>query len=150
MEGEKQTALINGIPQPLGPGAEITHPEVAVRARVGQTVLVRSVSAGYFPSDWNFHPGRTHGERLDVQVVASDGRPFVATDAGGGAFHPRFARQTLRMGPAERYDAVVTATTPDVYPVTVDTLDWLSLEDAGQPRADRVRGTVRTTITFTK
>lgn len=147
---EPKYHLINGVPQPLGPTAEITHPEVAVRAKVGQTVLVRALNAGYFPTEWNVHPGRVHGERLDVQVVASDGRPFVATDAAGGVFHPRFARRTISMGPAERYDCVVTATTPDVYPVTIDTLDWVSLEDAGQPHADRVRGTARTTITFTE
>ncbi len=142
--------LINGVPQPLGPTAEITHPDVAVRAKVGQTVLVRLVSAGYMQKEWTFHPGRTHGKRLDVQVVAADGRPFVATNAAGNSFHPRFARQALRMGPAERYDCIVTAPVPDVYPVTIGTVDWLSLEDAGQPHADRLRGTARTTITFTE
>ncbi len=146
---EPKYHLINGVPQPLGPTAEITRPEVAIRAKVGQTVLIRFVSAGYFPTEWNFHPGRAHGERLDVQVIAADGRPFVATDAAGGTFHPRFARQALRMGPAERYECIVTATAPDVYPVSVDTYDWLSFEDAGQPHAARLRGTVRTTITFT-
>ncbi len=147
---EPKYFLINGIPQPLGPNAEITHPDVAVRAKVGQTVLVRALTAGYFPTEWNFGPGRAHGQRLDVQVVASDGRPFVARDGAGGTFHPRFARQTLRSGPAQRYDAIVTATTPDVYPVTINTFDWLSLEETGQPHADRRRGTARTTITFTE
>lgn len=146
---EPRYHLINGVPQPLGPTAEITHPDVAVRARVGQTALIRFVSAGYFPTEWTFHPGRAHGERLDIQVIAADGRPFVATDATGVTFHPRFARQALRMGPAERYECIVTASTPDVYPVSVDTYDWLSFEDAGQPHAARLRGTARTTITFT-
>lgn len=146
---EPKYHLINGVPQPAGPTAEITHRDVAVRAKVDQTVLIRAISAGYSQSEWTFHPGRTHGDRLDVQVVAADGRPFVANDATGRPFHPRFARQQLRLGPAERYDCIVTANTPDVYPVTIDTLDWLSLEDAGQAHAARVLGTARTSITFT-
>ncbi len=141
--------LMNGVPQPLGTGSDITHRDVAVRARVGQTVLARTINAGYFQQEWTFHPGRTRGHRLDVQVIAADGRPFVAKDAAGAVFHPRFARQRLTMGSAERYDCIVAAPVPDVYPVTVDHFDWLSLEDAGQPHADRRRGTTRTTMTFT-
>jgi FtsP/CotA-like multicopper oxidase with cupredoxin domain len=68
----------------------------------GERVLVRLIHAGATP-----HPIHTHGHSF--QIVATDGNPVPA-----GA---RLTKDTVLIGPAERYDLAFTADNPGVWMV---------------------------------
>jgi len=71
---EPEYFLINGSPQ-TPDGAPIE--EVAVHAKVGQTILIRTINASYFPITYDFGS-------LDPLTIESDGRPFrTAMDLSG-------------------------------------------------------------------
>lgn len=125
--------LISGVPQPSGPGAVIGDPRVAIRARLGDRILIRLANAG-------FANIRLTIAGLDGRVIASDGRPFL----------PPFARPFPVVAgtsfdddiyPAERYDMLVEANRRGTHEVTVEYRHWI--------RRQEVLGTARTTITVT-
>lgn len=107
-----------------------TDPRVAVRARQGQSILVRAVNSCYGPT-------RMTIAGLDAQIVAADARPLTG----------RYARpidlpagRTLDLITAQRYDLIIPAVRTGVFPVQFEYLDWLT---------GRVVGRTDTTITIT-
>ena len=88
---------------------------------LGQTLLVRYITAGYYPQRINFGT-------LAATIVASDGRPLPTP----------VATSSFSTTAAERYDVIITPTTAGVYPVVIEFLDWVT---------GAVRGTATTQIT---
>lgn len=72
----------------------------AVEGRVGDTILIRLINSGY-----EAHSIHMHG--FHFKVVASDGRPLPAP----------IEKDTLNVGPAERYDILVTLTQSGHFPI---------------------------------
>ncbi|WP_274363194.1 multicopper oxidase domain-containing protein [Paenibacillus thermotolerans] len=71
-----------------------------IEGKVGQTVLIRIINSGYQP-----HSFHMHGFHFDV--VASDGRPL-----------PQATRKdTILIGPGERYDLLVTFDQDGMFPL---------------------------------
>ncbi len=70
-----------------------------VQGEVGERILVRLINAGY-----QWHAMHMHGFHFDV--IASDGRPLPAP----------WSKDTLSIGPAERYDLLVTLNQKGAYP----------------------------------
>lgn len=104
-----------------GAQSALTHPGVAVTMNVGQRLLVRYINAGY-------HPQRIYFGGLTATVVSSDGRAL-----------PNAIQATeLETSSAERYDCIFEPTTPGVYEVVIEYLDWIS---------GALLGTARTRIT---
>lgn len=104
-----------------GAQSALTDPTVAVTMNLGQSLLVRYINAGYLQQRINFGG-------LTATIHMSDGRalpkPIEVTE--------------LESSAAERYDCIFNPTSPGVYEVTIDYLDWISGE---------VVGTARTRIT---
>ena len=106
-----------------GAQSALTDPRVAVDMNAGQTLLVRYLAAGYYPQRITFGG-------LTATVVASDGRPF-----------PNAVQMDhIDAVAAERYDCLLTPTTPGTYEVTVEFLHWVT---------GAVLGTARTRINVT-
>lgn len=122
--------LISGVPQPKQ--GVITDPRVAIRAKVGETILLRYANAGF-----SEHVLEIGG--LDAEIIASDGRPFAApysrpfTIKAGKRFN-------FGITAAERYEMLLKPDSPGVYPVTVRFRHWI--------RNDLI-GVAKTTITVT-
>jgi FtsP/CotA-like multicopper oxidase with cupredoxin domain len=87
----------------------LRSPRSMIRARVGQTILLRTLNAGYAPATVSF-------DGLTGLFVGSDGRRLPA---------PFEAKQWL-MGGAERYDVLLTPTAPGVYRGRFEHQDYLS------------------------
>jgi FtsP/CotA-like multicopper oxidase with cupredoxin domain len=100
----------------------LEDPDIAVRARTGETILMRLLNANYHPQRWTWD--------ADVDCVCSDGRPF---DEG-------YAVRELTMAPAERYDMILRPRKPGVVRVKVETLHWIT---------GKVLGSAETLITVT-
>lgn len=113
-----QYFLINGKASP----ETLEDPEIAVRAKTGETILMRLLNANYHPQRWTWD--------TDVECVCSDGRPF---DYG-------YDLREITMAPAERYDMLMRPKRPGVYRVKVETLHWIT---------GRVLGEAETLITVT-
>lgn len=111
----------------------ITDSRAAVKARVGQTVLIRLLNASYAVAEYRIGAA--------VQVIAEDGHPFGVPPYGTYSA-PRTipANQPFRLTTAQRYDLLVRPTSPGVIPFSCDYLDW---------RGYGSRGRARTTITVT-
>ncbi|HWT24148.1 MAG TPA: multicopper oxidase domain-containing protein [Solirubrobacteraceae bacterium] len=93
----------------------------SVRAKVGQTILVRTLNAGYAPARVSFGG-------LTGLFVGSDGRRI-----------PRpFSAQEWTMGGAERYDVLLTPTTPGTYRGRFEHFDYLTNVRIGVVEADIV------------
>jgi len=75
-------------------------PSTMIRAKVGEKILLRLINAGYQP-----HSIHTHG--FHFQVIASDGRPLAAP----------YEKDTILIGPGERYDLLIDATQAGHYPI---------------------------------
>ena len=107
--------IING----KGDADTETHPSVAVKAQVGQRILIRYIHAGYIPQRVTFE-GVNSGLG-PVQVIAEDGRPLITAEVlsttGGNA--------TDTMTSAERKEFYVTPIAPGNYKVTVEFLHWI-------------------------
>jgi FtsP/CotA-like multicopper oxidase with cupredoxin domain len=101
----------------------LEDPDIAVRAKTGETILMRLLNANYHPQRWTWD--------ADVDCVCSDGRPFVE----GG-----YPLRELTMCPAERYDMILRPRRPGVVRVKVETLHWIT---------GRVLGSAETLITVT-
>jgi FtsP/CotA-like multicopper oxidase with cupredoxin domain len=87
----------------------LRSPKSMIRARVGQTILLRTLNAGYAPATVSFGG-------LTGLFVGSDGRQLPT---------PFQAKQWV-MGGAERYDVLLTPTTPGVYRGRYEHQDYLS------------------------
>jgi plastocyanin len=74
-------------------------PSTMIAGTVGQTVLIRLINSGYQP-----HSFHMHGHHF--QVVASDGRPLPQPQT----------KDTILIGPGERYDLLVTFDQSGMFP----------------------------------
>ena len=110
--------IISGVD---GANSALTDPRVAVTMALGQTLLVRYITAGYYPQRINLGT-------LEANIVASDGRALPTPVLSSG----------FSTTAAERYDLIITPTTSGVYPVVIEFLDWVT---------GAVRGTATTQIT---
>jgi FtsP/CotA-like multicopper oxidase with cupredoxin domain len=100
----------------------LEDPDIAVRAKTGETILMRLLNANYHPQRWTWD--------TDVDCVCSDGRPFAQG----------YPLRELTMCPAERYDMILRPRKPGVVRVKVETLHWIT---------GRVLGSAETLITVT-
>jgi len=118
-------------------GSPITAPHVAVTAKAGQNILIRTIHAAYVPITYDFGS-------LDPYVIENDGRPFrTQMDLSGIA--PKgelmaipWSQFTGRTSPAERWSFLIPNASPGVYPVELRFHNWIT---------DKVEGFARTTIT---
>ena len=104
-----------------GAQSALTAPGIAVNMSRGQRLLVRYICAGYLPQEIRFGG-------LDVEIIASDGRPLpnpVTVDK-------------INAVSAERYDVIIEPTSRGTYTVEIDVKDWIT---------GNVLGTARTRIT---
>jgi FtsP/CotA-like multicopper oxidase with cupredoxin domain len=99
----------------------LRSPNSMIRARVGQTILIRALNAGYAPATVSFGG-------LTGTFVGSDGRRLPT---------PFQAKQWL-MGGAERYDVLLTPTTPGVYRGRYEHQDYLTGKVIGVVEAEIV------------
>lgn len=104
--------LITGVPAPR----TLVDPRVAVRAKVGQSILIRTLNASYSIV-------RLVIDGLDAQCVAVDGRPLQ-----GRYSHPFVVRsgQALELSSAQRYDLMVRPERPGVYPARLEFRHWIT------------------------
>lgn len=107
--------LVNGAaarnPSDITRPQVIDDPRVAIRARVGQRVLVRFLNGGYFPTQLLLPP-----QVLPGRLVAHDGRPFVQIDRKtgkiirnrrGAPVHPIPEAGVVNTTVAERVDMII-------------------------------------------
>ena len=118
-------------------GSPITAPNVAVRAKAGQNILIRTIHAAYVPTTYDFGS-------LDPLVIENDGRPFrtqvdlSGIDPKGDLLAIPWSQFPGRVGPAERWSFLIQNASPGVYPVELRFHNWIT---------DKVEGFARTTIT---
>lgn len=86
---------INGKAHPDTEG----DPSTSIEGKVGDKVLVRIINSGYQP-----HSMHLHGHHFGV--IASDGRPLPEIKE----------KDTINVGPGERYDLLITFTQSGDYP----------------------------------
>jgi hypothetical protein len=156
-----QYFLINNAVQQRGPitpadpitndRPAITAPNVAVTARTGEPILLRIISATYFPIEVQFGEPTAP---LTAEEWASDGRPFrVTTDYRGSTTGATAAALVTRllMSPAERYDLLLNTQSHPLapraapYPITIVQRQWLS----GGGIGIREVGLTKTQVTIT-
>jgi FtsP/CotA-like multicopper oxidase with cupredoxin domain len=131
--------LINDQPQ-TPDGAPISAPNVAVRAKAGQTILIRTINASYVPITFEF------GNGLDPLMIETDGRPIrtkmdlsgISPDRAGDLVAVPWSQTSGRSSAAERYGFLIKNASPGVYPVEMRWHNWIT---------DKVEGYARTTIT---
>lgn len=120
-------------------GATIRDPRVAVTARVGDTILVRLVNAGYTIHEYGF-------EGLDALVVAADGHPFgVPPFATYSSPFVIPAGTPFRLSSARRLDILLRPRSAGQFPFTVRYYDWLNGPDSPSPKQFHI---ARTRITI--
>ncbi|MGD8408161.1 MAG: multicopper oxidase domain-containing protein, partial [Thiohalophilus sp.] len=100
-----------------GAQSALTHPGVAVNMNVGQRLLVRYINAGYMPQHVDF-------DGLNVQVIASDGRPLP---------NPINVSQ-LDTVSAERYDCIIQPSQSGTYTIEFDIRHWITGDVLGTAR----------------
>jgi FtsP/CotA-like multicopper oxidase with cupredoxin domain len=103
-----------------GDSSALTDPATAVTMNEGETLLIRYICAGYLPQTMDFG-------NLDVEVIASDGRPLPNS----------WTTNKVKAVSAERYDILVSPQA-GTYDVNIDIEDWIT---------GNVLGTARTRIT---
>lgn len=108
---------VNGVDAPQS----LRSPKTTVRARVGQRILLRHLTGAYFQNVVRFPAA------LRPVVHMSDGEPLpVATPLPGNV---------LTTTTAERYDLILTPTTPGTHTVTYEFRHWLTGALAGTAQA---------------
>jgi FtsP/CotA-like multicopper oxidase with cupredoxin domain len=75
-------------------------PTTMIEGKVGQTVLIRMINSGYQPHSIHFHG-------FHFQIIASDGRPLPEP----------MTKDTVLIGPGERYDVLVTFDQDGMFPL---------------------------------
>lgn len=125
-----------------GPPASLVAPTV----RVGQTLLVRLLNAGYTIQEYQI--GRP-GDALDATVIATDGRPFGIPGTENQYASPFVipGGTLFRLTSARRLDLLFRPTAPGEFPVTIKHIDWTKSKNADQPNRELVWGITRTIIT---
>lgn len=112
--------LISGVvsvPTTLSPagipvGAAITDPRVAVTAKVGQTILIRLLNAGYTFQEYSLG--------LNATVIAQDGHPLGVPPFDQYSFpFVQPANKLFSLTTARRWDLVVKATKAGTFPFRV-------------------------------
>ncbi len=104
-------------------GANSALTAMAANVKVGQTLLVRYICAGFLPQKISFGG-------LTASIVASDGRPLpTAVNA-----------TSIEAASAERYDCIIKPTTTGTYTVTIQFFHWIT---------GAVLGTAKTRINVT-
>lgn len=124
-----------------GPPASLVSPTV----RVGQTLLVRLLNAGYTTQEYMI--GRP-GDAIDATVIATDGHPF-GVPGGRDQYSSPFvvpAGTRFRLTTARRIDMLFRPTVPGNFPVVIRHLDWTKTLRADRPRRPLVWGITRTFI----
>lgn len=106
-----------------GANSALTSTKVAVNMKLGQTLLVRYINAGYYPQKIDFGG-------LTGSVIASDARPLPAA----------WSTTSIEASAAERYDCIIKPTTTGTWTVSVQYLHWIT---------GAVLGTARTRINVT-
>ncbi|WP_211748025.1 multicopper oxidase domain-containing protein [Paenibacillus sp. Marseille-Q4541] len=76
-----------------------TDPTTMIEGKLGEKVLVRLINTGYQP-----HSMHLHGYHFEV--IASDGRPLASA----------LVKDTVNIGPGERYDLLITFDQDGTYP----------------------------------
>jgi plastocyanin len=74
-------------------------PSTMIEGSVGQTVLIRMINSGYQPHSFHMHG-------YHFKVIASDGRPLPQP----------LTKDTILIGPGERYDLMVTFDQDGMFP----------------------------------
>ncbi len=125
-----------------GPPATLVAPTV----RVGQTLLVRLLNAGYTIQEYRI--GRP-GDALDATVIATDGRPFGIPGTENQYSSPFVipAGTRFRLTTARRIDMLFRPTVPGIFPVVIKHIDWTKTQNAVVPIRELVWGITRTIIT---
>jgi hypothetical protein len=124
--------LITGVPR-LNDLTPIRAPLVSVDARVGETILVRILNAGYTVQ--TFFLG------IDAEVIAMDGRALGVPPSN--IYSKPFAlpaETPVVLTSAMRWDLIIRPKQSGVFPARVEFFDWVN---------GRRLGTARTTITVT-
>ena len=114
--------LVTGIPSS---GATITDSRVAVRATVGQTILLHVANAGYTVQRFTING-------LDAEVIEIDGRPLGQTP------HSPYSRPfTIRAGTsfeltsAQRWTMTIKPTAAGIYTAKIEFKDWVNANIRG-------------------
>src|SRR3954463_9931225 len=106
-------------------GSPITADHVAVKAKVGQTILVRTIHAAYVPITYDFGS-------LDPMVIENDGRPFrtkvdlSGRQPQGDLIAIPWNSTPQRTGPAERWSFLLQNVSPGVYPIELRFHNWIT------------------------
>jgi plastocyanin len=119
-------------------GTPISAPNVAIKAKAGDNILIRTIHAAYVPITYDFFS-------LDPLLIENDGRPFRENIDLTGR-HPQgpligipwsqFGNQQTTS--AARYSFLIQDAKPGVYPVELRFHHWVT---------GKVEGFARTTIT---
>ena len=108
--------FISGVPHPW----TVTDSKVVARVKVGQTLLLRIICAGYAFHRWTIG--------LDAEVIAMDGRT-LGTTGRSGAHNPYShpfdlpANSMIELTAARRWDLLIRPTQAGVYPVSCEVHD---------------------------
>lgn len=107
--------LITGVASPL----TLTDPRVAIDAKVGDTILIRILNAGY--TIQRFTIG------LDAEVIEIDGRPL------GQSPHSPYSRPftiqantPFELTTAQRWSVLIKPTESGTFPARVEYLQWIN------------------------
>lgn len=101
--------LISGVPAPWTE----TDERIVARLRVGETLLLRILSAGYFIHTWTLD--------IDAEVIAMDGRA-LGRSKGPMPYSQPFvlpAGESFELTGARRWDLLIRPTKAGTYPVIV-------------------------------
>jgi len=107
---------------------------IPARVKVGQTLLIRYINAGFLPQLADF-------AGLDVKIIASDGHPFRNPD--GSPRPESLINNKLETVSAERYDILYTATAADKTKNGGHHVIKFNIKDSV---TDKILGTARTKI----
>lgn len=102
-----------------GIGDSATFEKVAIKATVGQTILVRVLNAGYTIQEYTIG--------MPAEVIAMDGHPLGVPPAHSYS-HPftLATNQPFRLTSAMRHDLLITATQAGRFRARVDFIHWVS------------------------
>ena len=118
-------------------GSPITADHVAIKAKAGQNILLRTIHAAYVPISYDFGA-------LDPLVIENDGRPFRSKidlsgrRPQGDLIAVPWSHFPGRTSPAERWSFLFQNVSPGVYPIELRFHHWIT---------DKVEGVARTTLT---
>jgi len=107
--------LITGV---VSDGSSIVDPRVQVRARVGQTILVRLLNAGYTIQEYTLP--------VDATVIGIDGHPLGVPPFGIYSQPYTIPAGTpFRLTSARRFDLLLRPTARGTFPAQFRYIDWI-------------------------